>query len=449
MSRLYVLLIILTIGSSCTTQAQMTARVVKDNLFIPWEILYAPDNKIWFTQKNGYICRVDPVSGTLDTLYHEAAVVIRGEGGMTGMVLHPSFPTQPYVYVAHNYLDGTTYKIRVVRYTYNGTNALSSMQVLLDNINGSYNHNGTRLVASGDKLFIATGDAEVPAVAQNTTAINGKILRINIDGTIPSDNPMAGSPVWSWGHRNAQGLVMANGMLYSSEHGPNNDDEVNIIKKGRNFGWPTVQGFCNTPAEMTFCNDSNVATPLMAWTPTIAVCGMDYYDKAMFPAWQSSLLMTTLKDQHLYVLKLNAAKDSITNASVVAGVSFGRLRDICVAPSGKVYVSTSNSTASGSGTMVDKIVEIYDPSATGVPGISNLQMNVFPNPAKQLLQVELSRLIAGFYQVVDMAGKIAAAGNIINKAFRIEVGNLTNGFYQLVITDNSGSKMVKSITIAK
>src|SRR5690606_34559188 len=117
-----------------------------------------------------------------------------------------------------------------------------------------------------------------------------------------ADNPIAGSSIWSWGHRNPQGMVYANGMLYSSEHGPGSDDELNIIRRGRNYGWPTVNGFCNLPGEVAFCTDSNVAEPLVAWTPTLAVCGLDYYDGAMFPGWRGSLLMTTLKDSRLYTL---------------------------------------------------------------------------------------------------------------------------------------------------
>src|SRR5690606_11119511 len=116
------------------------------------------------------------------------------------------------------------------------------------------------------------------------------------------------------------------------EHGPGSDDELNIIRRGRNYGWPTVNGFCNLPGEVAFCTDSNVAEPLVAWTPTLAVCGLDYYDGAMFPGWRGSLLMTTLKDSRLYTLRLNAAGDSITGATTIGAVTYGRLRDICISP---------------------------------------------------------------------------------------------------------------------
>lgn len=438
------LLFVLVLFASAALNAQVAVRVVKDNLFIPWEIIYGPDNNIWFTQKNGYICRVNPVTSQTDTLYRETATVIQGEGGMTGLALHPSFATQPYVYAAHNYLQGGNYKIRIMRYTYNGSNALTSPLVLLDSIKGSTNHNGTRLFIDGDKLFITTGDAETPSVAQNQGAINGKVLRINLDGSIPSDNPFPGNPVWSWGHRNAQGLVMANGILYSSEHGANSDDEINIIRKGRNYGWPVVQGVCNTPAEITYCTDSNIAIPVIAWTPTLAVSGIDYYNHAMFPQWANALLMNTLKDQHLYLLRLNGTRDSVISAAVISEVSAGRLRDICIAPSGKVYLSTSNSAASGNNGFSDKILELYDPGTSGVPVTSTIEMSVYPNPAESELEVSLAQSVHGHFLIRDMQGRLLQHGSIDGKKLVFDISGYAPGVYHIVLQTDEGQIAGKS-----
>lgn len=250
MKKIYFLLIIFTsvCSNKIIAQTNFSTRVVADNLFIPWEIVYGPDDHIWFTQKNGYVCRLNPNTGTIDTLLLESQNVIRGEGGMLGLAVHPTFISDPYVFVAYQYEDGGDYKERVVKYTY-ANNTLINPQILIDDIEGGNIHNGCRLEIVADKLFITTGDAGNTALAQNVASLNGKVLRINLDGSIPTDNPMAGSAVWSWGHRNAQGLAFHNGIMYSSEHGPNNDDEVNIISMGRNYGWPNVQGFCNTPTE--------------------------------------------------------------------------------------------------------------------------------------------------------------------------------------------------------
>ncbi|RYZ50565.1 MAG: PQQ-dependent sugar dehydrogenase, partial [Sphingobacteriales bacterium] len=338
-----------------STNAQMTTRVLRDSLFIPWELVYGPDDHIWFTQKNGFICRLNPDTRHIDTLFHETNTVVNGEGGMLGMALHPQFPAQPYVYVAYEYTQGS-YKERIVRYTY-GSNVLASPQIIFDNITGAGIHNGCRLLIVGDKLFITTGDAANQSTPQNLQSVNGKTLRINLDGSIPSDNPLPGNPVWTWGNRNAQGLVYANGKLYSSEHGPGSDDELNILEKGRNYGWPNVTGFCNTGTEISFCNDSNVVEPLVAWTPTLATSGIDYYNHAMFPALQHSILMTTLKNETLYQLKLNGTFDSVTAVTPINIPNFGRLRDICVSPEGRIYISTSESAASGTGTRRDQIIE--------------------------------------------------------------------------------------------
>ena len=181
--------------------------------------------------------------------------------------------------------------------------------------------------------------------------LNGKILRLNLDGTIPADNPVSGNPYWSFGHRNPQGLVYANNILYSSEHGPSNDDEINIIEKGRNYGWPDVQGFCNTSGEQSFCAANNVKEPIEAWTPTIATSGLDYYNKDLIPQWKNSLLLATLKDATLYQLKLDNTFTSVSSGNEYFRSKYGRLRDICISPEGKVYICTSNGGN-------DKIVEI-------------------------------------------------------------------------------------------
>jgi glucose/arabinose dehydrogenase len=208
------------------------------------------------------------------------------------------------------------------------------------------------LITPDLKLFITTGDAANQSLPQNTNAVNGKILRLNLDGSIPADNPVAGNPYWSFGHRNAQGLVFANNIMYSSEHGPSNDDEINIIEKGRNYGWPTVQGYCDLSGEIAFCSVNNVKEPIKAWTPTAAVCGLDYYNSNLIPQWKNSLLMVALKNARLYQMKLDGNFTSITESNEYFTNSYGRMRDVCISPSGKVYICTSNGGNS------DRIIEI-------------------------------------------------------------------------------------------
>ena len=146
--------------------------------------------------------------------------------------------------------------------------------------------------------------------------------------------------------------MFANNILYSSEHGPNNDDEINIIEKGRNYGWPNVPGFCNAGAEQTFCTANNVKEPIKAWTPTIATCGLDYYNNDLIPQWKNSLLLVALKDARLYQMKLNSTFTGITETNEYFTNKYGRMRDVCVSPAGKVYICTSN------GGNNDRIIEI-------------------------------------------------------------------------------------------
>jgi glucose/arabinose dehydrogenase len=432
----------------CKSEAQMTSRLVKDSLFIPWEIVYGPDNHIWFTQKNGYICRLDPATSKTDTLYHETNTYVTGEGGMLGLALDPNFSTQPYVYVSYNYNSGGT-KERIVRYSYSG-GVLQNPQTLIDNIAGASIHDGCRLLFIDGKLYITTGDAANQTLPQNLASLNGKVLRINPDGTIPSDNPIPGNPAWSWGHRNAQGMIYANNKLYITEHGPTNDDEINVIEKGRNYGWPNVHGFCDA-SEQQFCNDSNVVEPLKVWTPTLAVCGLDYYDHPMFPTLQKSLLMTTLKDQKLYQLKLNGTFDAITTTTIVSGVSVGRIRDICISPNGRIYISTSNSNSSGSN-RIDKIIELYDPNFNNInnPGVKEKNITVYPNPTSGELIVGIKNMPLNKifdYKISTLDGRIILAGKLQRGNNAIDLKAVPMATYNVQVAD--GNTVLHSEKIIK
>lgn len=351
-SLIFLGIIVLFLSTACKKSSKKTdsplpdvttdIQVLTQNLIYPWELVWGPDNMIWMTERGGKISRVSSANGTVSLLFTIPDVKSVGEGGLLGMVLHPSFSTNPHIFVAYNYDKAGTYTEKIVRYSYNGT-SLNSPQIILDNIPAAGNHNGCRLLISSDlKLIISTGDAANQQAAQNMNSLSGKILRLNLDGSIPADNPVSGNAVWSFGHRNPQGLVFVNTKLYSSEHGPDRDDEVNLILKSRNFGWPSVNGFCNETGEQTFCNANNVAEPLKSWTPTLAVSGMDFYNHDAIPQWKNSLILATLKDETLYQLKLNSSGDKIEETKELFRGTYGRLRDVCVAPDGKVYVATSN-----------------------------------------------------------------------------------------------------------
>ena len=336
-------------------QPELDRRVVKQNLQHVWEILWGPDDHIWFSERDGKISKMDPSTGNIVFSGAINDVVASGEGGLLGMALHPDFQNNGLLYVVYNYTSATGYREKVVRYTFSN-NTITNPTIIFDNIAAAGIHNGSRIRAvnegSGVKLYFTTGDAANSPTAQDVNSRNGKVIRLNADGTVPADNPIAGNPVWSYGHRNPQGLVFANNKLYESEHGPSIEDEVNIIEKGRNYGWPTVNGPCDG-GEVSFCSANNIKEPI--WSSgngTIAVCGIDYYNNDKIPEWKNSILMTTLKDASLRQLKLSTDGNSVVSTSVFFKSEYGRIRDICVSPSGNVYLCTSN------GGNDDKIVEI-------------------------------------------------------------------------------------------
>ncbi len=340
-----ILLCVLSMSYNNYLHAQeLRTRTVVDGRDTPWEIIWGPDNWIWMTEIGGKVSRVNPETGEVVELATIAGVKRDGEGGLLGMALHPDFPTVPHVFLAYNYDDNGTTRERIVRYEYNGT-VLVDPVTILSGIQGSSIHNGCRLLFAPDKtLLITTGDAANQNSPQDHTSLNGKILRINPDGTFPADNPWPGSALYSTGHRNPQGIVFGpQGRLYSSEHGPSTDDEVNIIEKGHNYGWPRVHGYCDLPSEQQFCEDSSVVEPITAWTPTIAVCGLDYYNHPAIPEWNNSLLLLTLKASRLIQLRLSDDGSQIVEQKEYFANQFGRLRDLCIAPNGRVYISTSNS----------------------------------------------------------------------------------------------------------
>lgn len=332
-------------------------RVLKSGLNFPWEISWGKDDHLWMTERGGRVSRVEPRSGqTLFSITLDG-VVARGEGGLLGMVQDPGFTQNGWIYFVHNYLEGDAYREKLVRYRYNGS-ALVEPNVLLDKIPAANIHNGSRLViveGSPNVLYMTTGDASSTALAQESGSLAGKVLRLLLDGSVPGDNPVAGNYYWSLGHRNPQGLVWANNKLYASEHGPNIEDEINIIEKGRNYGWPSVNGPCD-PAEQAFCDANQVKEPIWSsGSSTVAACGLDYYGSDRIPGWKNSLLMTSLKNATLFRHQLNAEGTAIQSTEQLFRTRWGRLRDVCVSPAGRVYLCTSN------GNNQDILVEISSP----------------------------------------------------------------------------------------
>lgn len=346
-------------GNDQVPDKEIEASVLIGNLNTPWEILWGHDNYIWVTERDGIVSRVNPQNGQKQQIL-KLTVEQSGESGLLGMALHPDFKTHPYVYLVYTYRSSGSIKEKLSRFTFSN-NQLINEEVLLDNITGNTYHDGSRLLfASDGTLFMTTGEAGEQPLAQNPNSLNGKFLRINADGSVPSDNPFSGSYVWALGSRNAQGLDFGrNGILYSSEHGPESDDEINIIEKGMNYGWPQVRGYCDKNDEKEFCRTNNVKEPIQVYTPTLALAGIAYYDSDHIPQWKNSLIVTSLKAGELLVLHLSDDGKTVSKTSTVYDNDYGRLRDVCVSPDGRVFFCTSNRDGRGSPKdNDDKIIEI-------------------------------------------------------------------------------------------
>ncbi|MFC6222597.1 PQQ-dependent sugar dehydrogenase [Hymenobacter artigasi] len=430
----------------------VTASALASNLATIWELVWGPDNFIWVTERSGRISRVNPATGQVLPLLTIADVTESNESGLLGMAIDATPTGQPAgtygVFVVYNYTDQGTLKEKLVRYSYtNGT--LSNPVVLLGNIVATTNHSGSRLLLLPDRtLLMTTGDALVASEAQSRTSLNGKILRLNFDGTIPANNPTAGSAIYTLGHRNPQGLVrLPDGRIYSSEHGPNNDDEINKIEAGRNYGWPNVEGFCDLPAEATFCTANNVREPLTVWTPTIAPAGLTYYDHPAIPGWRGSLLLAVLKDHKLTQLTLDAAGLTIPSRTDFL-TGFGRLRAICVSPAGKVYIGTSNRDGRGNPAATDDRIltlenRAYVPTATRPA--TGFSFDIFPNPARRQATVQLSAP-GGLLTLSDLLGRPVYAVRPTSSTATLDLAGLRPGTY-LVQADGAAGRSTRKLVV--
>ncbi|MEL7561587.1 PQQ-dependent sugar dehydrogenase [Dehalogenimonas sp. 4OHTPN] len=300
------------------------ASAVVEGLEIPWELAFLSDGAILLTERPGRVRYIDS-SGALraDPLPGVEGVAAVGEGGLLGLALHPGFDYNRWIYLYHTYRAGSGLANRVVRYTLGNGLTLSGYTVIIDGIPGGNVHNGGRIKFGPDGLlYIGTGDSGIDTLAQDLNSLAGKILRLNDDGSIPSNNPFPNSAVYSYGHRNVQGLAWDGfGQLWATEHGSNNFDELNLIEAANNYGWPVVRGETTAPG-MT-------GPKLHSGNDTWAPSGLTFF--------QGSLYFTGLRGQSIFEYNLQTGR--LTR--YLNGI-FGRLRDIVNGPDGYLYVITNN-----------------------------------------------------------------------------------------------------------
>lgn len=328
-------ILIYTSTSPQPTPAEGTTTILAENLDVPWAMDFLPNGTMIFTER----------AGTVNLLENNSTIKVadinvsqQTESGLLGVAVDPNFTENRYIYLYYTHDGGVN---RISRFVLDGS--LENETVLLDDIPGGPIHNGGRLKFGPDgKLYATTGESGDENLAQNINSTGGKILRLNPDGTVPSDNPY-GNYVYSYGHRDPQGITWnpSNGILYESEHGDTMNDEINIIVRGGNYGWPIVQG--NE-------NQSGYVSPIRVYTDfTLAPSGIAFY--------QDRLYVAGLRGSQLRVLNLSTDGKTVIGESVLIS-DLGRIRDV-VEHDGYLYISTSNRDGRGSPQSGDdKIIRI-------------------------------------------------------------------------------------------
>jgi len=339
---LFTIGIISILAYSLTSAAaeEYQVETVAKNLEVPWGIAFAPDGRIFVTERVGNLRVIQ--DGILNPEPIKILDVSGFEGGLLGIALDPNFEENHHIYLYYTYNDFLSTYNKLSRFT-ESNNQLSDEIILLDKIAGGPFHDGGRIKFGPDGLlYITTGEAGIPDMAQDLNSLGGKILRINPDGTIPDDNPFENSPVYSYGHRNPQGLDWdpVTGKLVISEHGSSAQDEVNVIEPGKNYGWPEIVGDETDP--------SYISPILHTGDETWAPSGASFYNSDNIPQWENKYFIATLRGNHLRMLDLDIENNEVISSEALFQGEFGRLRDASVGPDGNLYILTSNRDGRGS-----------------------------------------------------------------------------------------------------
>ncbi len=315
------------------------------NLEIPWSLIFLDDKRAIVSERPGRIrlikegILVEKPYKVIKDVYHI------GEGGLMGLEKHPEFPSKPFIYAMYTYRKKDKIFNKVVRFIDKRDSCIFD-KIVINKIEGARFHNGGRIKFGPDgMLYITTGENFNAKIAQDLKSLGGKILRVTPDGYIPEDNPFENSPVWSYGHRNPQGIAFhpVTEDLFSSEHGPSGEfgvfghDEINIIYKGKNYGWPLIIGAGRK---------KEYIDPIIVWKKATPPCGMTFYKNDIFIATLRSetliRISLKLKEGNYEVLKIERwfAKDYYEG-------KYGRIRDVVKGPDGNIYFLTSNRDGRG------------------------------------------------------------------------------------------------------
>jgi len=327
---------------------------VAANLEVVWSIVFAPDGRIFLTERPGRVRVIENGKLRDAPFFVVPDIEPSGESGLMGMTLHPDFSANRFVYLAYAYQDKGDQRVRVARYRETGE-TLTDAKTIIENIPAARYHSGTRLRFGPDgKLYITTGDATKQSEAQKLDTLAGKTLRLSDDGSVPADNPFtnrkdARPEIWTYGHRNAQGMDFQpeSGLMFQTEHGPSiidgvslfkrtGGDEVNIVERGKNYGWAKISHKSKR---------EGMETPIIEYSPAIAPASGMFYRGSAFPEFKNNFFFGSLKGQSIIRLVLDGKR--IVSQDKLLVKEYGRIRDVAEAPDGSIYFSTSNRDGRG------------------------------------------------------------------------------------------------------
>ena len=352
MGRLIVCITLILGLLSTPVMAGYTLVTVAEPLDKPWGIAFLPAGELLVTEHTGALRRIAADGAISAPLSGVPEVFVAGQGGLLDVALHPAFTDNQLVYLsyAHGDLRANATRIARGRLTDTGLADLEVIFTAAPTKDTPQHYGGMMAFMNDGTLLLTTGDGfNYREAAQDRASMLGKTLRINDDGSIPADNPFvddsgAAAAVWTYGHRNPQGLAVdpRTGAVYQHEHGPRGGDELNLLIPGRNYGWPAVSwGIDYSGARISpYTELPGMAPPLKHWTPSIAPSGLALYLGDRFPAWHGDLFVGALVDKE--VRRLTLQDGAVVNEEALFGEVGERIRNVRTGPDGYLYLLTDS-----------------------------------------------------------------------------------------------------------
>lgn len=338
-----------------TEKASIKSEILAAGLNHPWSLVFLPSGDMLVTERSGQLLRLEASGKTIGAVSGVPKVASKGQGGLLDIVLHPDYSNNQLVYFSYSgYGDDSAQVGTEVARAKLVNLALVDKEVVftLDAKSSSAKHFGSRLVFNREnQLFITVGDRGTKSRAQDISDHAGSVIRIEANGDVPADNPFinkdtAKPEIFSYGHRNPQGAFLHPETLelWVHEHGPQGGDELNIVRAGRNYGWPLITYGANYGSGTQIgegTEKEGMEQPLYYWVPSIAPSGMAFYSSDHFPSWKGNLFVGSLKFHTLVRLELEG--ETVVHEERILKKQFGRIRDVKTGPDGNLYLLTDSS----------------------------------------------------------------------------------------------------------